>query len=157
MKTRSLIACGCVWLFFGTHAWAGPVEEAQARDAAAKEDEAWRKRVYGDPTETKPSTPIPDKFAAIAFSTTTHTWGYSYGVGDLESAQHKAVQFCKANDAKVVIWAKNGWYCALAVGAEGSWGAKSAATAEQAKAEALEECRKFTKDCKIVACVCSSD
>src|ERR1700730_16279494 len=29
---------------------AGPVEDSQARDAARREDEEWRKRVYGDPT-----------------------------------------------------------------------------------------------------------
>ena len=74
-----------------TTAWAGPVEEAQARDAARKEDEEWRKRVYGDPTQPHPSTPIPDTYAAIALSTTTHLFGYAYGQDNLQAAQTRAV------------------------------------------------------------------
>lgn len=134
----------------------GPVEEAQARDAAAREDEAWRKRVYGDPSQPS-ATPITDKFAAIAFSAGTHQFGFAYGQDSLQLAQQKAVGFCKASDAKAIVWSQNGWYCALALAKDGSWGAKNAATGEKAKALALEECGKRAGDCKIVACVCSTD
>ena len=60
-------------------------------------------------------------FAAIAYSTETGNWGYSFGQGYLSDAQNVAIDRCNASDAKVVVWVENGW-AALAVGDNGAYG-----------------------------------
>jgi hypothetical protein len=93
-------------------------------------------------------------YAAIAYSPSTSNYGYSYKYETLADAQREALRQCKAKDAETVAWARNGWYCALAVGKDG-YGHGSGKTAAAARAMALRECRKQTTDCKIVVCVYS--
>jgi hypothetical protein len=75
------------------------------------------------------------------------------GSSNLRSAARQALARCGTDDASVVARARNGWYCALGVGADGSDGSGSGPTAAKARAVALGNCRKYTKDCTIAVCV----
>jgi hypothetical protein len=94
-----------------------------------------------------------DRYAAIAYSATTRRYGYAWDYDSLAKAQRVAVAGCKAADARPVTWAKNGWYCALAQGADGSYGSGSGPTAASARMAALSECRKHNNDCRVVVCI----
>lgn len=99
-------------------------------------------------------------YAAIAFSEKTGKWGYSYDQSTRASAESVALKHCKADDAKIVTWVRNG-FCALAVGEKGAWGIGysygEGATNRAAKATALEECKKRSSSARLVLCVCSVD
>lgn len=73
-------------------------------------------------------------YAAIAYSTSTGQYGYSFGQVSRASAERVALQKCKANDAEAVVWVSNGW-AAVAVGNDGSygtgWSTRSRAAAEK--------------------------
>jgi hypothetical protein len=96
-----------------------------------------------------------DHYAAIAYSQSTGRYGYAFGYSTLAEAREMAQTRCGSVDACQAGWARNGWYCALAVGADGSYGYGSGSTAARARAVALGNCRKYTNDCKIAVCVYS--
>jgi hypothetical protein len=96
-----------------------------------------------------------DHFAAIVYSESTGKYGYAYDYVTLAEAKQVALKHCTPADARLIAWAKNGWYVALAVGTDGSYGHGSGPTAAKARAVALANCRKYTTDCKIAVCVYS--
>lgn len=99
-----------------------------------------------------------EHYAAIAYSESTGRYGFAFGYGALAEAQETARTRCEAADAQLVCWAKNGWYCALAVGADGAFGYGSGPTAARARAVALGNCQKHTTTaCRIAVCVYSGD
>jgi hypothetical protein len=98
-----------------------------------------------------------EHYAAIAYSESTGEYGYAFDYGTLGAAQRMALTRCGAADARLVGWAKNGWYCALAVGADGSYGYGSGPTAARARTVALGHCREYTADCQVVVCVYSGN
>src|SRR5438067_1132693 len=91
------------------------------------------------------------QFSAIASSTSTWKWAYSWGRESQAAAEKDAVRRCGAPDAKALCWAKGGWYCALADGPK-SFGAASAATAQEAKTKALKFAGDVAPGAKIVLC-----
>ena len=104
--------------------------------------------------DTTPSD-CADHFAAIAYSPSTKEWGSGYGFTTLGGAQREALSRCGTKDALLVGYACNGWYVALATGEDGSYAGGFGPTAEAAKNDALKDCRKYSKDCRIVACFCA--
>lgn len=134
-------------------------EEQDRRERERKEDEYRNRLIEGSgsrsPTGGGDSSAGGGSFAAIAYSMATRNFGYSYNYGSLEQAQRAALSECKGQDAKAIIWAKNGWYCALAVAKDGSYGCASGPTAAKARAEALAACREVAKtnDVSIAVCV----
>lgn len=64
---------------------------------------------------------LADRYAAIAYSPQTGAYGYSYNAGSRSSAERSALNRCRARDARVVVWVKNGW-AALARNRYGAWG-----------------------------------
>ena len=139
-----------------TRAWADATDNAAARDAARRADEEWRKLVYGDPTKPAPPAPIITYYAAIAYSEKTGQWGFSNEYKSLKEAGERALKECKSEDAKIVTWSSDGWWCALAKGTGGAFGFGSGPTAKKARDMALEECSKRAKECEVVACVRAS-
>ena len=93
-----------------------------------------------------------DKFAAIAFSQSTGSYGYGYGFDARSGAENEALAQCSGDDAKVVVWVKNGW-CALAVGDDNAYGYGWAEDLGTARKIALAECRKRTTNSRVVICV----
>lgn len=102
-----------------------------------------------------------DTYAAIAYSPSTGTHGYSYNYGSRSSAESAALRNCKAADARIVTWVHNG-FCALAVGDDKScwgtgWSYGDGATNIYARNRALENCRNRTTGARIVLCICSAN
>jgi hypothetical protein len=92
-------------------------------------------------------------YAAIAFSSSTGRYGYTYGWLSEDNARRASRAHCKADDARVVLVVGNG-YAALALGDDRSaYGYGYAETADEARRHALEECRKRTTNCYIAVCV----
>lgn len=91
---------------------------------------------------------------AIAFSESTGRWGYSSGGG--RSAPYKAIQNCKAADAKVIAQQFDCWM-ALALGDDkGAYGWGYAGNRDDAERFALEACSKRTKNSKVVLSFCTN-
>jgi hypothetical protein len=90
----------------------------------------------------------------IAFSESTGNWGYS--TGGNQSAPYKAIQYCKAADAKVIAQKFDCWM-ALAVGDDKricGWGC--AGNRADAESNALAECRRRTTNAKIAFSFCTN-
>jgi hypothetical protein len=63
---------------------------------------------------------LADSYAAIAYSPRTGAYGYSYDYSSRSQAERAALNRCRGNDARVVVWVKNGW-AAVARSRNGSW------------------------------------
>ena len=92
--------------------------------------------------------------AAIAFSQSTGNYGYSEGYYYLAGAKGAAMDNCPGCDAKIVVWASNGW-CALAVGDDNGYGYGWASCKCEAERLALEQCGRNTCNGRIVVSVYS--
>ncbi len=82
--------------------------------------------------------------AAIAYSQSTGSIGYSYNCSSRAQAESLAMDHCSGDDAQVVVWVENG-YCALAVGDEaGAYGAAWGHTKAEAELLAVQACSRYT-------------
>ena len=100
--------------------------------------------------------PAP-RYAAIAYSTTTGAYGYSFNRSTRFGAERSALEYCGASDAEIMVWCRNNW-CALAVGdAPSAYGWGYASSAARAKQIALDQCRRRTSECRIAVCVFSGN
>jgi hypothetical protein len=92
-----------------------------------------------------------DQYSAIAYSKSTGRYAAAVAKPSASQAEVEAIQKCDAKDAKVVVAAKNEC-CALALGKDkNAYGVAVAATEKEAQEKALEECKKKTTDCQVVA------
>lgn len=96
-----------------------------------------------------------NRFAAIAYAPSTGSAGFSRGFNSRAGAEKCALDQCKGNDKRIVIWVQDG-HCAMAKGARGGWGTGWGVTEDEAKAEALRQCAKVDTGCKICVCTSSS-
>ena len=140
-------------------AHAGPYEDALQRDAERRERERWEKFVYGDPfarTDTnRGDGQAQGSYCAIAYSESTGETGWGRAP-TLERAQQLALEDFKVKDAKIVGWAWNGHYCAIAADPHNVWGFGGGATEASARAAAIKDCKKRTNaECKVITCVSS--
>ena len=91
---------------------------------------------------------IADTYAAIVYSEKTGKWGCENRQTTRELAERSAQQECKAADAKVAVWVKNG-YCAIVWDENYAWGVgfstDQGASAAAAKKMALDEFYKVSK------------
>ena len=100
-----------------------------------------------------------DLYGALAFSPSTSAHGYSFDYANRAAAEKRAINECEMNagsdDCRAILWFHNA--CgALAVGdnAYGSgWGTDMLYAAQYA----VESCKKFTANCKVVRWVCTSN
>jgi hypothetical protein len=83
-------------------------------------------------------------YTAIAFSYSLGRQGWAQGY----PTRQAAVRNCGGRDARRVIWGSGGSYLALAVGDSGAAGA-TGRTPAQASANALQECRRHTTNCRV--------
>jgi hypothetical protein len=96
-------------------------------------------------------------YAAIAYSKSTGTYGYSYGFGTLAGAKAEALAHCDADDARIVAWVQNG-YVSLALGnTVGAYGYGWASTGAEARARARAECQARTTGAYIAVTVYSGE
>lgn len=102
------------------------------------------------PTVEMPGTYYPQTFAAIAFSQYTGGIGHSAGYLTEAEASMAALNYC-GGYCQVIAVAR-GAHIALAVGRRNGFGyAISGRSMEEAREEALRNCRQQTRNCKIRA------
>lgn len=99
-----------------------------------------------------------ESFGAIAFGPGRRAYSWVYGAETPAQAEQEALSSCAkmASDCRVVVDFSNG--CgALALGAEGAFGAAQGARKDQAAAGALAACRRDTGgDCKLATSACAT-
>ena len=103
---------------------------------------------------------VPDKFAAIAVSDSTLSWGNSWAAPSQNEAEQVALSSCRkyATDCKVATWGE--FRClALAVSLpDKAWGADAGMYPETAEAKALKLCQTYGgKSCVVKTHPCSED
>jgi hypothetical protein len=77
-----------------------------------------------------------NRFAAIAYSPQTGRYGFTSGATCLPDAEARAIANCGACDARIVVWAENGW-AAFARSPNGSAVGYGVSTRSLAEAEAI--------------------
>ncbi|MBI3654348.1 MAG: DUF4189 domain-containing protein [Acidobacteria bacterium] len=102
----------------------------------------------------KPRPVRRDYWGAIAYSSSTGRYGYSYDYGTQADAINSAVNKCGIRDCRAVVWFVNG--CgAFAKGDNASgWGVGE--TRALAESKALAECRKRGGNCRVTQWVCTT-
>ncbi len=95
-----------------------------------------------------------DYYGAIAYSPSTHLYGYSYDHEYRSAAEDAAMNYCGQGDCSVAIWFRNA--CgALAIGSSG-YGSGWGSNRSRAEAEALNSCRGYSDNCQIQQWVCTT-
>jgi hypothetical protein len=96
-----------------------------------------------------------DNYGAIAYSSSTGRYGYSYDFGSQAEAENYAISKCGRSDCVVKVWFKNA--CgALAVGRRGALGWGLAGSRGSAEGRALSECQSRTSGCSVRAWACTT-
>ena len=91
-------------------------------------------------------------FGAIAYSTQTGRYGWSYGAADQPTAERIALTNCAAVDAFIVAWAHHS-HLAFAIGDNGGYGYAWATKAAEAGRQAITNCSNQTTNCRLVVLV----
>lgn len=97
-----------------------------------------------------------NKFGAIAISPSSKAMGWSYNYNSKWKANQVALNKCRqyASDCRIATWFRNA--CgAVAVGANGGWGANWGRSIKNAKWKAKKACRKYDSYCQVRRWVCT--
>lgn len=97
-----------------------------------------------------------NKFGAIAISPSSKAMGWSFNYNSKWKANQVALNKCRkyASDCKIGVWFRNA--CgAIAVGANGGWGAHWGNSVKSAKWKAKKTCRKYDSYCQVKRWVCT--
>jgi len=100
-----------------------------------------------------------DNFGAIAYSSATGSYGYSYDYAMSQAATNAALRYCEnysgTGDCQSLVVFKNG--CgALAQASDNSAGSGWGVDRPTAESYALQSCRQYGPNCKIIRWVCTS-
>ncbi len=96
-----------------------------------------------------------DHYGAIAYSTDTGKYGYSYDYGSRGDAEQRALNECGESGCSVVLWFRNA--CgALATADDHSYGTAWATSRGEAENTAMSYCNKYSSRCSIARWVCTS-
>jgi serine/threonine protein kinase, bacterial len=95
-----------------------------------------------------------DNWGAIAYSESTGRYGYVYDYPSQAAAINSAVERCKAQDCRAVVWFKNS--CAALAKGGTNYGYSIGDTRADVEAKALAECRKRGGGCRVIQWVCTS-
>ena len=107
-------------------------------------------------TAAPTSVEARNKFGAIAISPTTKAISWAYNYNTKWQANQAALKKCynQASDCKIAIWFQNA--CgAVAIGANGGWGAHWGRTIKRAKWNAKKACSKYDRYCQVTRWVCT--
>ena len=102
-----------------------------------------------------PALQAADSYAAIAFCTSSGSWGCASGAATKAEAIANAIAKCNCRDEDVrTNWCRNAWI-ALAVSnqSKGGWGSAWGETAAEARRAAIAECLARNPDAHVVVCV----
>lgn len=95
-----------------------------------------------------------DNWGAIAYSESTGRYGYVYDFASQAEAINAAVEKCRTQDCRAVVWFKNS--CAALAKGGTNYGYSIGETRAVAESKALAECRKRGGSCRIIQWVCTS-
>ena len=101
-----------------------------------------------------------DNFGAIAFSSSTEFFGYSYDFDSRDAAEARAVSECRnsggASDCEAVVWFNRS--CgALASDGFGTYGADWASTESEAESKAVAACEDYAdRACSVRRSLCTN-
>jgi hypothetical protein len=99
-------------------------------------------------------------YAAVAYSSSTGSYGYAWNYGTRGEAEQVALSRCTAADARIVGWVQGGWL-ALAIGENNAYGVGSeygdGATNTVAEQRAIDQCHSRGEKVSILICICSGD
>lgn len=96
-----------------------------------------------------------NNYGAIAYSSSTGRYGYSYDFGSRGEAEDYARSQCGRSDCVVKVWFKNA--CgALAVGQRGALGWGWSGSRGSAEDRALNECQSRTSACSVRTWACTT-
>ena len=102
-----------------------------------------------------PTEANADNYGAIAYSSSSGRYGYSYDWGSRADAENYARSQCGSTDCAVKVWFKNA--CgALAVGQNGGLGWGWSGSRGAAESTALNECQSRTGGCSIKSWACTT-
>jgi serine/threonine-protein kinase len=99
-----------------------------------------------------------DLYGAIAYSSTTGSYGWSTGFNTRRAAEREALGNCgdRARDCEVATYFKNA--CgSLAAGSNGGWGANWGGHMGEAERKAMKICKQNDSGCSIVVTKCADD
>jgi len=96
-----------------------------------------------------------DHYGALAYSTSSGRYGYSYDYGSRESAEERAISECNDNTCSAVLWFKNAC-AALATGDGHAYGTGWASERAEAENTAMSYCNKYGSNCSITRWVCTT-
>lgn len=141
------IGCGLLTLALGLFA----VSQVRADGADWRDPDyqSWRRaqeKIIDGGGFTPPRSRVT--YSAIAYSPSLGRQGWARNYATPQAAQLAAMRACGGRDVRPIIWGASGSYLALAVGDGGAAGA-TGRTASQARAAALQECRRYTTNCKV--------
>src|SRR4029077_18127094 len=94
-----------------------------------------------------------DRYAAVAYSTSTYRWGFGDNYATKSEAIARALRECGSADART-SWCKNAWI-ALAISdrSPGGWGSGWGRTPRIARSSGRRECLIKNPDARVVGCV----
>ena len=103
----------------------------------------------------------PSRYAAVAYSLKTGSYGYAWDHSSRFSAERTALANCRGSDAKVLTWTRFG-YIVLLIAEDGAYGVGevhgAGVSSAQAYDRAFAHLRKHTKSrIKTAVRVCSGD
>ena len=101
------------------------------------------------------------RYAAVAYSIKTGSYGYGWDCGSRFSAERTALANCRGADAQVLTWTRFG-YIVLLIAEDGAYGVGevhgAGVSSAQAYDRALAQLRKVTRSrVKTAVRVCSGD
>ncbi|MBK8397848.1 MAG: DUF4189 domain-containing protein [Leptospiraceae bacterium] len=96
------------------------------------------------------------EFQAIAFSQETGKYGFAKDSSSREQAEKIAMEKCEEADCKISMWSMN-TCSSLAVGDGNGYGSHWAKKKSEAQTKALNACKKFTTNCKVLKTVCPTE
>lgn len=95
-----------------------------------------------------------DNYGAIAYSTSSGNYGYSYDYSSQWEAEQAALDRCNDDDCEILVWFANNC-AALAKGRAGIGYAYGNSQAE-AESLALDKCSDHTSGCRVLCWACNS-
>jgi hypothetical protein len=105
-----------------------------------------------DEREPNLSEQSADRYAALAYSSSTRRYGYAYAAKTADEAKAAALKWCRADDARIVAWVKNG-YIAIAHGHNGAIGWGWSPERERAVQFAHDNCLRYSSTSNLTAVV----
>jgi serine/threonine-protein kinase len=99
-----------------------------------------------------------DNFGAISYSSVTGAYGLSYDYRSRNAAERRAIRECEgyagSGDCRILVWFRNA--CGALAQGDGGVGTGWGANVSIAQQYALQSCRRYYRNCRVVKWVCTT-